>query len=161
MKINQRMACKEIILFIIVSFTAYWFANATLWIPWKMNPWLGISIMILLVPILWGISSYYCLARTSLSYWKKVSAIIAAIFLVIAFVSDFFFFAIWRGIPDELYHPTTFAAYALILIMPFILGAKLKKKNIKQKSISNKDLIIIGGLGILFFISTLYSVRYW
>ncbi|HCC35354.1 MAG TPA: hypothetical protein DEQ02_06850 [Ruminococcaceae bacterium] len=158
---KEKISYKEIVLSIVVSFAAYWFANAVLWIPWKANQWLGIVIMILLVPTLWGFSSFYCLSRISLLNMKKAVIIIASVFLIIAFISDYFFFAIWRGIPDELYHPTTFAAYGLIVIMPVIIGILLKRKNVKPKTISNKELIITGGLGILFLTSTLYSVQYW
>ena len=160
MKAN-RISRTETLLFIFVSFAAYWFANATLWIPWVINQWFGIACMILLVPVLWGASSYYCLVRTSLTNWKMASFALATIFLVVAVISDFFFFAIWRGIPDELYHPTTFAAYALIVIMPFIICAVLKRKRRESKPINSKALIIAGGLGIIFLISTLYSMRYW
>ena len=159
---KEKISIKEILLFLAVSFAAYWFANAVLWIPWKINQWFGIITMICLVPILWGFSSYYCLIRTSFVHWKKSVAVVATMFLIIAVISDVFFFAVWRGIPDELYHSTTFAAYALIVLAPIIVGIVLKRvRDKKQKPISRKSLFITGGLGVLFFALTLYSVQYW
>ena len=100
--------------------------------------------------------------RTSFSKWKKSATLVAALFLIIAVISDVFFFAVWRGIPDELYHPTTFAAYALILLAPVIVSIILKRvKDKKQKPVSLKSLCIAGGLGVLCFAFTLYSVQYW
>jgi len=150
---------KEFLFFALVGFTAYWFANAVLWIPWKINQWFGIVMMLLIVPILWGLSSLYCLVHISVERRKNVKFIIAFVFLFIGAVSDFFFFAIWRGIPEELYHPTTFAAYALIVIMPIIIGLISMKKDAKQ--ISNKVIIVLTFLGIIFLGITLYSVQYW
>jgi hypothetical protein len=150
---------KEFLLFTLVGFTAYWFANAVLWIPWKINQWFGIVMMLLIVPILWGLSSLYCLVRIPIERRKNAKFIIAMVFLIVSVVSDFFFFAIWRGIPEELYHPTTFAAYALIVIMPIIIWIVSMKKD--TKLISNKAIIIFTILGIMFFVTTLYSVQYW
>lgn len=162
MKNIKRFSIKEILLYLGVSFSAYWFANAVLWIPWKFNQWLGISLMIILVPFLWGLSSLYCLRKTLFENIKSAKYVIAISFLVMAFLSDFFFFVIYRGIPDELYHPTTFAAYALIIIMPIIIGIVLHKKgNNKYNEVKVKNLIIIFVFGIIFLITTLYSVQFW
>jgi hypothetical protein len=150
---------KEFLLFVLVGFTAYWFANAVLWIPWKINRLFGIVMMLLIVPILWGLSSLYCLIHIPIERRKNVKYIIAIVFLLIGVVSDFFFFAIWRGIPEQLYHPTTFAAYALIIIVPMIIGIVSMKKD--TKLISNKSIIVYTILGIIFLGTTLYSVQYW
>ena len=162
MKMFKKYSAKEILLYLGVSFSAYWFANAVLWIPCKFNQWLGITIMLLLVPFLWGMSSFYCLRKTPFEKIKSAKYIIALGFLIMAFLSDFFFFAIYRGIPDELYHPTTFAAYSLIIIMPIIIGIIMHKKYInKYNEIKIKNLLIILILGIIFLIVTLYSVQFW
>lgn len=158
----KRQTGKELLLFFEVSFAAYWFANAVLWIPWKINQWFGITVMILLVPVLWGMSSLFCLRRIPINNWRKTKFVIAAVFLLVAVISDLFFFAVWRGIPEELYRPTTFAAYALIIIVPIITGVAFRKTKTKEKKqISLINLLIIGGLGILFLVATLYSVQYW
>jgi len=161
-KIFRNYSIKELLLYSGVSVSAYWFANAVLWIPWKFNRWVGVILMILLVPFLWGLSSLYCFRKTQFEKIGKTKYIVAIVFLIIAVVSDFFFFAIWRNIPDQLYHPTTFAAYALIIIMPIIIGIILKRNNTKKYSeINNKNLIIIWVMGIIFLIITLYSVQFW
>jgi predicted Na+-dependent transporter len=158
----RKYSIKELLLYSGVSNSAYWFANAVLWIPWKFNQWLGIILMILLVPFLWGISSLYCFRKTSFDNIKSAKFVVAIVFLIIAVVSDFFFFAIWRNIPEQLYHPTTFAAYALIIIMPIIVGTIInKRKTKKYTEINNKNLLIIWALGIMFLILTLYSVQFW
>jgi hypothetical protein len=150
---------KEYLLFALVGFSAYWFANAVLWIPWKINQLFGIVMMLLIVPILWGLSTLYCLIHIPIERRKNAKFIIAIIFLFVSVVSDYFFFAIWRGIPEELYHPTTFAAYALIAILPIIIGTISKKKD--SKKISNKIIFVFIIMGILFLGITLYSVQYW
>ncbi|TCL58934.1 hypothetical protein EDD76_105106 [Kineothrix alysoides] len=162
MGIMKKQSCKELFLFFEVGFAAYWFANAVLWIPWKINQGLGITVMILLVPFLWGASSVFCLRHTPIENWKKAKYVIAMVFLFVGVISDAFFFAVWRGIPEELYRPTTFAAYALIIIVPIIIGIVFSKaKEKKAKLISSKSLFIIGVLGILFLTATLYTVQYW
>lgn len=162
MSIVKKQFGKELLLFFEVSFAAYWFANAVLWIPWKINQGLGITVMILLVPFLWGMSSAFCLRCTPIESWKKAKYVMAIVFLVVAVISDVFFFAVWRGIPEELYHPTTFAAYALIIIVPIIIGIVFSKSKKKiTKPISSKSLFIVGALGLLFLLATLYSVQYW
>jgi hypothetical protein len=150
---------KEFLLFVLVGFSAYWFANAVLWIPWKINQWFGIVVMLLIVPILWGLSSFYCIIHTPFERRKNAKFIIAIIFLLVSVISDFFFFAIWRGIPEQLYHPTTFAAYALIFIIPIVIGIVSMKRD--SKIISNKTIYIFIILGIIFLGMTLYSVQYW
>jgi hypothetical protein len=150
---------KEFLLFTLVGFTAYWFANAVLWLPWLINRLFGIVMMLLIVPILWGLSSLYCLIHVPIERRKNAKFIIAVIFLLVGVVSDFFFFAIWRGIPEELYHPTTFAAYALIVIMPIIIGVISMKRD--SKPIHNKAIILFTILGIIFLGITLYSVQFW
>jgi len=158
----RKHSIKEAVLYSGVSISAYWFANAVLWIPWKFNHWLGIALMILLVPFLWGLSSIYCYSKTPFEKIKNTKFIVAIVFLFIAVISDFFFFAIWRRIPEQLYHPTTFAAYALIIIMPIIIGIILHKKKInKYSKINIKNILIIWLLGIIFLIITLYSVQFW
>ncbi|MGL5353750.1 MAG: hypothetical protein ACRDA5_10585 [Clostridium sp.] len=159
---DRKTSTNEIWLFIITSFTAYWFANSVLWIPWKINQLFGIIVMILLVPILWGGSSLYCLRKIKKENWKISKYLIAILFLLIGVICDFFFFALWRKIPEELYHPTTFAAYALTFIMPIIIGSFEKRLGKdKVQSVSRKSLITIGYLGVIFFVATLYFVRYW
>jgi len=154
---------QRIVLIALVGFTVYWFANAVFWIPWVINRWLGIAVMILLTPCLWGFASWYCLRYSPEKHWQKDRWFIAGIFLVIAIFSDFFFFAVWRRIPDQLYHPTTFAAYGLIMMIPFITSVIAVKMH-KTKtacSLSGTTLLKVGLSGILFFLITLYSVRFW
>lgn len=153
---------RKAILFSLVSFATYWFANAVLWIPWIINKWLGITVMIILVPFLWGLSSIYCLKYSPIEKWSNIRWLISSVFLVISIVSDYFFFVVWRGVPEQLYHPTTFAAYALILIMPLIMSKfDIGTSKKETKIILNKNLAKIGLLGLVFFILTLYSVRFW
>lgn len=145
-----------------MGFLVYWFANSVLWIPWKINEYLGIGVMIVLVPILWGTASIFCLNRISEKCWKFKKYIIGIIFLIIGIISDFYFFCIWRNIPDELYKPTTFAAYVLVFLAPIIMG-KFNENSVKNEiyNITNKNLIIIFIFGCIFLACTLLSVRYW
>ncbi|HOE56843.1 MAG TPA: hypothetical protein PLL98_09785 [Bacillota bacterium] len=151
-----------LLLFLLVGFTAYWFGNAVLWIPWVINMWLGITIMIILVPFLWGYASLYCLKFVSKKCRKNKNWLMAIAFLVVSVISDYFFFAVWRGIPDQLYHPTTLAAYGLIFIMPFLVNFIFEKRRTAEANdISVTNLIIIAALGITLLFITLYCVRFW
>lgn len=159
---GKRIEVRELLLFIGIGFLAYWFANSVLWIPWKLNEYLGIGVMIILVPILWGKASLFCLNRVEREKRGFNKYIIGTVFLIIGIISDFYFFCVWRGIPNELYKPTTFAAYALTLFTPIVLG-KLNRNSVNNKAgkIEIKNLIIIFIIGFIFFGCTLFSVRYW
>ena len=153
---------KEILFETGMGFSAYWFANSVLWIPWKLNKYFGIAVMILLVPVLWGGVSLFCLKRIHKEQWKVKKYLVAIIFLLIGIVSDYFFFAIWRKIPDELYKPTTFAAYGLLFFMPIVVGSfKNYIKNEESYAISNKNVLCVWIAGIFFLTMTLFSVKYW
>jgi len=84
-------------------------------------------------------------------------------FLITAIVQDYFLYVVYRGIPDELYEPTTFLAYGLVFFLPFfvryIVLMKYKLKVVLV--ISNKKLFLTVIVGIISLMLTLWSVKFW
>jgi len=148
---------------ILVGISAYWFSNAILWIPWILNESFGIIMMLILAPTIWGFTSYYCLKKSSnKSIWIGC-LYVASIFLLLAIIFDWIFFGLYRNVPEQLYEPTTFAAYGLIFLIPFLttLIFRNKLESNKNTEIKKVDFIIIIICGIIFVAITFFSVQFW
>lgn len=156
---------KRLLFILLIGLAPYWLMNATVWIPWVfLSKTVGITIMVTSAPIFWGYASYYCYKHIEKQYWKLEQWLISIIFLIASVLSDLFFFYIWRNLSfDELYHPSTFASYGLIVIMPFIVkkiaDILYSKGKIKVNLLYNWWKIIC--FDLMFFVVTLYCVRYW
>jgi hypothetical protein len=154
---------RKVLFLLLTGLAPYWLMNAIVWIPWVyLSRTIGIIIMVLLVPILWGFSAFYCYKHIPFDKWRKERWLISIIFLVSSSVSDVFFFLIWRHLPlSELYHPTTFASYALIVIIPLVvdpIAAKFCRKDNLKLTYNWVGLI---AFLLLFIVITLYCVRFW
>ncbi len=135
---------------IIIAFSFYWFSNLILWFPWTINEYFGMTLMLTLGVFVWFYAVYVCLIRYQGNNKIKAAIINALIFLVLAVVMDIVFFGLIRNAFNDLYHPTTFYAYAFLIVLPFteiFLFKKLLNKN-KRKT-SKKDLIYFGIFGAL------------
>jgi len=148
---------------ILVGDSAYWFSNAVLWIPWILNEIFGIIMMLILAPTIWGCTSYYCLKKYSNESFWIGSLYVALIFLLLAIIFDWIFFGLYRNVPEQLYEPTTFAAYGLIFLIPFLITLIFKKRLASNMNIEikNLDFLVIIICGIIFATITFYSVQFW
>lgn len=156
---------KRIIFILLVGLAPYWFMNATIWIPWVyLSRTIGIILMMIFVPIIWGYGAYYCYIHISFKDWKYNRWLIAILFLLSSAISDIFFFLIWRHLTlSELYHPSTIASYVLFVIIPFIVepisSILYKKEKLKLRSKYNWTGLAL--FLLIFIIITLYCVRFW
>jgi hypothetical protein len=84
-------------------------------------------------------------------------------FLLTGIVQDYLFYAVYRGIPKELYEPTTFLAYSLTFLLPFFIRyVILPRYNFKKVLfITPVKLLLTVLVGILAFIITIWSMKYW
>ena len=84
-------------------------------------------------------------------------------FLLAGIVQDYLFYAVYRGIPKELYEPTTFLAYSLTFLLPFFIRyILLKDYDVKKVLfITPIKLLLTGLVGILAFLFTIWSMKYW
>lgn len=84
-------------------------------------------------------------------------------FLITGILQDYFLYVVYRGIPDELYEPTTFIAYGLVFFLPIIVKYVFKKQLAVRVvlTVTHTKLIITAIIGILSFLFTIWSIRYW
>ncbi|UCH64079.1 MAG: hypothetical protein JSU77_06540 [Fidelibacterota bacterium] len=151
----------RIIWYIVVGVALYWVGNVVAVFPWLISRTLGIIAMIAST-LLWAYVAFYCLRHVQKSEWNMYALFMASIFLATAAVQDYFLYAVYRGIPDELYVTSTFIAYGLVFALPFIV--RLIMRNYQQKAILVVSLQKIGIaflIGVVSFLITIWSIRYW
>ena len=87
----------------------------------------------------------------------------ALCFLLTAVVQDYFLYAVYRGIPEELYEFTTFLAYLIVFLFPFVVRyVLLRKTHFKAVlPVNAAKLWITLAVGIISMVITLWSVKYW
>ena len=153
---------RRLAFYILAGIALYWLGNVVAVFPWLVSRTLGIVAM-LLSTVLWGYVTFYCLKHVPRKEWNRDTLIMAFCFLVMAIIQDYFLYAVYRGIPDELYVPSTFLAYAMVWLLPFIVRylilRRYQLKNVLQ--ITPATLWITLGAGILFCAVTLWSVKFW
>lgn len=153
---------RRLLWYILVGFSIYWLGNVLVVFPWLISKTLGIIAMFLST-VLWGYMSFYCLKHAPKKNWNKDTLSMALSFLITAVVQDYFLYVVYRGVPDELYEPTTFLAYGLVFLLPFfvryVILMKYELRNILV--VTNTKLFITVIVGIISFIFTIWSVRYW
>lgn len=108
-----------VLLNVVAAFSLYWISNLLLWLPWSLSAALGITMMLTVAPIVWAVGIYQCLMRFPGQRSVVGASLNAAVFLVVAAVMDLAFFGVIRGAMEELLHPTTFAGYAFLVVLPF------------------------------------------
>ncbi|KPK82886.1 MAG: hypothetical protein AMS27_13730 [Bacteroides sp. SM23_62_1] len=153
---------RKLLWYILVGISIYWLGNVLVVFPWLVSKTLGIIAMFLST-ILWGYISFYCLKHSPKKDWNRDTIYIALSFLITAVVQDYFLYAVYRGVPDELYEPTTFLAYGLVFLLPFfvryVILRKYELRNVLV--VTNTKLIITMVVGVISFLLTIWSVRYW
>ena len=153
---------RRLIWYILVGIALYWIGNVLAVFPWLLSKTFGIIVMFLST-ILWVYISFYCLKHVPRKAWNRDTFFMALIFLSTAVIQDYFLYAVYREIPDELYEPTTFLAYGMVLLIPFFVRYVLLRKY-KLKSvllISNTKLVVTAIIGVVSCAITLWSVRFW
>ena len=151
---------KWLLLNLTVSFSFYWLGNLVLWFPWSINPNLGMTLMLTIAPLLWGVGIYFCLIRYPGDKLIKGAIINSFILLINAVIEDFIFFGLIRKAMQDLYHPTTFYGYAFLMTIPFIEIIIFKNLIIKQKrQIKAKDFYLIGILGLVCLVILLLIIK--
>lgn len=153
---------RRVIWHIFLGFSLYWVSNILVILPWLLSKTLGIIAMFLST-CLWGYIVFYCLKHAPRKDWNKDTISMALSFLFTAVIQDYFLYVLYRNIPDELYESTTFLAYGFVLLMPFAVRyIFLRRYNVQTvKDISNKKLIVTLSIGLISFLLTLWSIKFW
>jgi len=151
---------KWLLLNLTVSFSFYWIGNLILWFPWSINPNLGITLMLTVAPLLWGVGIYYCLIRYPGDKLIKGAIINSLILLINAVIEDYIFFGLIRKATHDLYQPTTFYGYAFLMTIPFIEIIIFKNLIIRQKrQIKANDFSLFGILGAVCLVILIVIIR--
>jgi hypothetical protein len=153
---------KRLLWYILIGLSLYWVSNALVVFPWILSKTLGIIAMIFST-VLWGYMAFYCLKHVPKNKWNKDTFFMALSFLLTGIIQDYFFYAVYRKIPEELYKPTTFLAYSLTFLIPFFIRyIILKGYNLKRVLfITSVKLSLTVLIGILAFLFTIWSMKYW
>jgi len=152
---------KWVLLNLTISFSFYWIGNLVLWFPWSINPNLGITLMLTLAPLLWGVGIYNCLIRYPGEKLIKGAIINSFILLIHAVIEDYLFFGLIRKTMHDLYQPTTFYGYAFLMTIPFIEVLIFRKLLIKKKrEIKIADFILFGTLGAICLLSLIVIIKF-
>lgn len=153
---------RRLLWYILIGLSLYWISNALVVFPWILSRTLGIIAMIFST-VLWGFMAFYCLKHVPRNKWNKDTFFMALSFLLTGVVQDYFFYAVYRKIPEELYKPTTFLAYGLTFLIPFFIRyIVLKGYNFKKVLfITSLKLSLTLLIGILAFLFTIWSMKYW
>jgi len=146
----------------LLGFSLYWIGNILAVFPWLLSKTLGIITMFLSI-FLWGYMSYYSLRRVPVSDRGKDTLAMSLCFLLTAVVQDYFLYAVYRDIPDELYEFTTFLAYGLVALIPFPVRYIVLRKDTAGPTGTLPIAVLVGTaiIGICSLILTLWSVRFW
>ncbi len=125
---------KKWLLFVfLVSFAVYWASNLLLWYPWVISEVLGMTLMLTVSPVIWAYCTYTCLRTYPKEKLYQSAAAVSLIFLVVSVVFDYVFFGHIRDAMEELYHPTTFYAYAFVVSVPFLAILLFGKRIARNK----------------------------
>ena len=147
---------------ILIGISLYWFTSVFVVFPWLISKILGIIAMFL-TTVLWGYMSFYCLKHSPRKEWNKDTLSMALSFLFTAMIQDYLLYVVIRGVPDELYEFTTFLAYGLVFLMPFFVRyVLLIRYNLRSVlNVSKTKLLVTIIVGIISFIITLWSIKFW
>lgn len=113
---------------VVAAFSLYGISNLLLWVPWTVSAALGITMMLTVAPLVWAFGIYQCLRRYPGPRPALAATVNAVVFLVVAAVMDLAFFGVIRGAMEELLHPTTFAGYAFLVVLPFAEVVVLRRR---------------------------------
>ena len=113
--------------YILIGITLYWVSNVLVIFPWLISKSLGIIAMFLST-LLWGYIAYYCFSHVPFKEWNRDTLFMGTSFLLTGVVQDYLLYAVYRGVPDELYEPATFLAYGLTFFLPFLIRYVIMRK---------------------------------
>lgn len=153
---------RRVFWYILVGIALYWLGNVVAVFPWLISRTLGIIAMFLST-VLWGYVTFYCLKHVPRKNWNRDTAVMALIFLIAAVIEDYFLYAVYRGIPDELYVPSTFLAYGMVFLLPFLVRYVILRRYVLKSvlRISTGKLLVTFLAGIISCAFTLWSVKFW
>lgn len=159
---NPNSFIQRVLWYLLLGFSLYWLGNILAVFPWLISKALGIIAMFLSI-FLWGYMSYYSLRRVPRKNQGKDTFAMAGAFIFTAMIQDYFLYAVYRGIPEELYEFTTFLAYGLVFFIPFLIRYVVLRKDKTESvsAISNSTVLLTAFIGISSLILTLWSIRYW
>lgn len=141
---------KWLLFVVTIGFAVYWASNLLLWFPWSHSAVLGMTLMLTVAPVLWGYVTFLCLRTYPGQSPMRGALRVAVVFLLMAVVMDYIFFGLIRNAMQQLYHPTTFYAYAFLACLPFLIVLIFKKK-IKQNRtpLTRTHIVTAGVSGLL------------
>jgi hypothetical protein len=147
---------------VLIGLSLYWLSNALVVFPWFVSKALGITAMLLSTG-LWGYVSFYCLRHAPRKEWTRDAISMTLSFVLTAVVQDYLLFAVYRGVPDELYEPTTFLAYGVLLVLPIAVRCLMPERYGSRPvlPVTNAKLSATVIVGALSFLATAWSMRYW
>jgi len=130
-----------------LGFAVYWASNLLLWFPWSYSTALGITLMLTLGPVLWGLITFQALKTYPSTALMKAASIVALVFLLLATIMDYVFFGLIRNAMAQLYHPTTLYGYGFLICLPFILVLVFKNRILRLKKPTTHSDMLIAALG--------------
>ena len=153
---------RRILWHILLGMALYWVGNVLAVFPWLISKTFGLITMFLST-ILWAYISFYCFKHAPRKEWNRDTLSMAISFLVAAAVQDYFLYAVYRGVPEELYEATTFAAYGFIFLLPFLIRHIFLRKYRPGKVliVSREKLLLTALVAVVALVFTLWSVKFW
>ncbi len=148
--------------YILIGITLYWVSNVLVVFPWIISKTSGIIAMFLST-FLWGYITCYCFRHVPVKERNRDTIFMGISFLFTGVVQDYLLYAVYREVPDELYEPTTFLAYGLIFILPFLVRYVIMRKDgsITVRMVTGTKLMTTAIIGIAAFLFTFWTMRYW
>lgn len=142
--------------FIYVILTAlllYWLSNLILWKIWSMSAVGGMTVMLTLNPLIWGVGEYACLRRFYGGSGWKGAVLVAVIMIGLSVVSDYLFFDLGLHSTD-VWHPTTFYGYGFVVVLPFLIRWMFRRRLLEgAKTVSRRDIgWLVGVNAALLFV---------
>ena len=147
---------------ILIGVSLYWLSTALVVFPWILSKPLGIAAM-LLSTALWAYMAFYALQHAPKGQWTRDAVSMALSFLITGVVQDYLLFALYRGVPDELYEPTTLLAYALSFVLPIAVRYLVPERYGSRTvlPVTNGKLWATVIVGVPSFLVTVWSMRFW
>lgn len=142
---------------LLTATVIYWTVNLILWFPWSINAILGITLMLTVAPFIWAFGVFQCLKKYDGKKLIHGAILTAMLYILMAVISDYIFFGIFRDAMDELYHPTTFYGYLFLISLPFMLMSLFSNKLKNKEGIEQKDFVLYTLIGT-FSMATLFLI---
>lgn len=143
-----------------VTVALYWMSNAIIWIPWTYSPTAGMIVMLTVAPVLWFVGVRRILSkRAALTPWRKTIGSILVL-LVVSIVSDLVFFGWIRHAMDQLLHPTTYAGYGILVLIPLVHHIYFRDVYARNDPIPDREFAVVTGVAIVAFLTVWFFIRH-